>query len=184
MKKFMSALCCVLFCQSSLAFEVFSIDMSLSLETQILGSCPWITLSDVQQITVAEPEKIGWSGGDGSQILGGLFEATGIEGNHTTVQGDLPENTMALFFNTQYFNNEGGAKILVSELGLVDTAGHKVTVSLTESDRVLEQTLGHTGESLLVCFNDKEEFVHVFAKLTHQNVDGSRPRVGITALTE
>lgn len=172
------------FCQSSFGAAVFTIDLSKSLEMQIENSCPWIAMSDVRQMSIAGPDEIGWSGGEGSQLLNDFFDATGAEVNHTTIEADLPEGTKALFFNTQYFNNNGNAQIIVTELSFNYAAGDKITLSLNESESVLEQTEGSSGESLLVCFGDGEEYVHVSTKVTHKNVDGSRPTFGITALTD
>lgn len=173
-----------LFGQSSLAAEVFTVDLSLSLEQQVEDSCPWIAMSHVQQMSISEPEEIGWSGGDGSQLLNDFFDATGTEVNHTTIEADLPIGTRAVFFNTQYFNNNGQAQIIITELNFNYAAGDTVTLSLNDSESVLQQTQGNSGESLLVCFGDGEEYVHMSTKVTHANVDGSRPTLGITALTD
>jgi hypothetical protein len=173
-----------LFCQSSMAAEVFTMDLSQPLQSQVESSCPWISMNDVQQMSIANAEEIGWSGGDGSQLLDELFEETGAEVNHTTVEAKLPVGTKAIYFNTQYFNNNGKAEILVTELSFSYAAGDTITLSLNETESVLQQTQGNSGETLLVCFGEGEEYASVSTKVTQRNVDGSRPTLGITALSD
>ncbi len=173
-----------LFCQSTFAAEVFKVDLAQSLEMQVENSCPWIAIRDVQQMSIAGPEEIGWSGGDGSKLLNDFFDATGAEVNHTTLDATLPVGTKAIFFNTLYFNTNGNAQIIITELSFAYAAGDTVTLSLNDQESVLKQIEGDSGESLLVCFTEGEEYARMSVKVTHQNVDGSRPTLGITALTD
>jgi hypothetical protein len=169
---------------TAMSAEIFTIDVSYPFEQQIEDSCPWISLSDVQKLTVTQPEEIGWSGGDVGKALGNLLEDTGIETNYSTIASDLPKETKAILFDTKYFNNSGGASILVENITLVNTQGDEISLSLSDETYELKQTKGHSGDSLLVCFNDTESFVRVSTKVSHKNVDGSRPTLGISALAQ
>ncbi len=168
-----------------LAAEIFTLHISYPVKKQIEDSCPWISLIDVQKLSVTQPEEIGWSGGDVGKALGNLLDDTGLETNFSTIASDLPKGTKAILFDTQYFNNNGGASILVEDINLVNTQGDEISLNLGDDEiRELKQTKDQSGESLLVCFTDDENYVRASTKVSHKNVDGSRPTLGISALVE
>ena len=168
---------------SAHAAEVFEVDLSQSIDEQIAENCPWVSLTTVQKVAVANPEEIGFSGGEGGKVLGKLFKKSSANINHSTVAGNLPAHTKAIYFDTQYFNNNGLAEMVINDLSLISIDGNKTSVALADAERVLSQREGHNGESLLICFTNDENYVRVSTEVSHQNVDGSRPTLGITSLT-
>ncbi|MBY0384404.1 hypothetical protein K2X05_04525 [bacterium] len=168
---------------TTFAAEVFSVDLSSPIEQQLSSSCPWITAADIQRVVIANPEKIGWSGGDVGRALGNLFGDSGVDVNYSNIAANIPNNTKAVLMDTQYYNNNGQAQIIVEELSLISSDGNKFTIPLNDSSRVLSQTQGHSGEAILICFTNDENYVRVSTKVTHQNVDGSRPTMGFSAFT-
>lgn len=165
------------------AIEVISVDQSTPLVQLIQNNCPWVDATAIAEIVVLGPQKIGWSGGKGSKLLGNLFESTGINANPDKLEANLPENTRALFFNVEYYNNNKQAQVIIDDLYLVDSIGNKVVIALSEITRTLSQSADTSGESILLCFTNDESFLRVSTTVTHNNVDGSRPKMGITAVT-
>lgn len=173
-----------IFTSMATAAEVYSVDMSTPIEFQMAVSCPWVSVGNLQKVVIAENEKIGWTGGDLGNALGNLFGDSTGDVNYTTVAANIPASSKALLLDTQYFNNNGQAQILVEELSLISVTGDKYTMHLSEETRMLSQRKGHTGEAILICFTNDEEYVRVSAQVTHQNVDGSRPTMGISAFSD
>lgn len=183
MLKYLGALFTVFFVSNASAAEIFSVDLAIPLDSQISASCPWISRYEVQKVVIANPEKIGWTGGDVGSAIGTLFGKSGADVNYSNIAGNVPQNTKAVVMDTQYYNNNGQAQIVVNELSLISSVGDKITMTLNDSVRVLSQTQGHAGQAILVCFTNDEDFVRVSAKVSHQNVDGSRPTMGFSAFT-
>ncbi len=168
---------------NAMAAEVYLVDLATPIEEQLAENCPWVPVAELQKVVIAESEKIGWAGGDVGDVIGDLLGNSGVDANHTEVAANIPESTKAVLLDTQYFNNNGEAKILVERLRMITASGDQNTFSLSEESRVLSQTEGHAGEAILICFTNDENYVRVSAKVTHQNVDGSRPTIGISAFT-
>ncbi|MBY0316979.1 MAG: hypothetical protein K2Q26_15775 [Bdellovibrionales bacterium] len=164
---------------SASAVEVYSINQTTPIEEQLAENCPWIQPESVKQVGVVGPEKIGWSGGEGSKVLGKIMRSSRVNLNFSNIAGNLPASTRAILFNAAYYNNNGLAEIIVDEIELITSTGVKVGLPITTDAKVLSQS---SNESILLCFTAEESYVRIRAKLTHQNVDGSRPTMGITAL--
>jgi hypothetical protein len=173
-----------IFTSIAAAAEVYSVDMSVPIEFQLSLNCPWVSVGNLQKVVIAENEKIGWTGGDLGEALGDLFGNSTGDVNYTNVAANIPPYSRAILLDTQYFNNNGQAQIIVEELSLISVTGDKYTMHLSDKTRVLSQMKGQTGEAILICFTNDEEYVRVSAQVTHQNVDGSRPTMGISAFTD
>lgn len=172
------------FLNNAMSAEIFTIDIFSPVEDQIKNSCPWISLEEVQKLKVAEPEQIGWSGGNVGKALGDILEDTGLETNFSIIAAHLPQKTKAILFDTQYFNNNGAAILMIEDISLITLQGDKISLALSDNYRELNQTIEHSGESLLVCFTNDESYVRVSTRVSHKNVDGSRPTLGISALVK
>lgn len=164
------------------AADLYILDRSSSLEDQISLACPWIDSTAVQKVTVVQSKNVGWSGGEASKSFGWLYDKTGVNLNYTTLESNLPENTQAIVFNARYFNNDKKAEIIVDEVELKDPKGNTISLALPEAVKTLSQDSSEQGESLLICFSQSEDYTYVTTKVTHRNVDGTRPTLGIDAL--
>jgi hypothetical protein len=164
-----------------MAAELFSVDTSSPMEAQISANCPWIQTSEVQRMIIANPEQIGWAGGEVGNVLGSLFGDSSAKVNFSTIAANIPPSTKAVVMDTQYYNNNGQAQIIVDELSLISSSGDRVTIALNDSLKTLSQTQGHSGEAILLCFTNEENYVRISSKVTHNNVDGSRPTMGFSA---
>lgn len=183
MNKFLVIIFATFLTSTTLAGEVFTVDRSIPLEAQLTENCPWISAADLQVVVIANPEKIGWSGGDVGKTLGKVFGSSKVDVNYSNVAANIPPNTKAVVMDTEYYNNNGQAQIIVTDLSLISSVGDKVTIPLNDSSRVLSQTQGHRGQAILICFTNDENYVRISTKVTHKNVDGSRPKIGFSAVT-
>jgi hypothetical protein len=159
----------------SQAVEAKAVNSTTSLEELLPKVCPWIKADQVARVKLMDPQEVGKVGGVVGGLLGDLGKSTGVDINTTDISVNLPEGVRAIMFDVNYYTNSGDAEVVFKNLHVIDVEGNQWA---PDALNVLQSA----SETLLLCFVNGEHPVLMSATLSHRNIDGSRPTVGVSVL--
>lgn len=163
--------------QSAFAAKAIPVSYASDLDQLLRQHCDDTTVNDIRVVELNGMEKIGWSGGEAGKLLSKVTEDLGGDSfmNATEVNRDLPKETRAMIFSVTYRDSDNISQLVFN----------KITVNLPNdklwtAPQVYEVEQSNYG-TIMICFDKGENPLSVHANVSHREVDGSRPEVGVTA---